>query len=156
MGSIIVWPPTLLIMGLKNSILMQWFNVGGLYLYRCLCRQNTFDNNKHDCCWNISHGTKKKNLVKRASNTLQMIIPKWLWSVISASFVCFHLYSLGVPATSRILTGDCQKLSFSTLSKVPFLILILIRQTPSKHKFCPASLHIKTEQAELVCQVALS
>ena len=30
--------------------------------------------------------------------------------------------SLGVPATSRILIGDCQKLSFSTLTKVPFLI----------------------------------
>ena len=31
-------------------------------------------------------------------------------------------YSLGVPTTSRILTGDSQKLSFSILTKVPFLI----------------------------------
>ena len=30
--------------------------------------------------------------------------------------------TLGVPATSRILTGDCQKLSFSILRKVPVLI----------------------------------
>ena len=30
--------------------------------------------------------------------------------------------TLGVPATSRILTGDSQKLNFSTLTKVPFLI----------------------------------
>ena len=29
---------------------------------------------------------------------------------------------LGVPATSWILMGDSQKLSFSTLTKVPFLI----------------------------------
>ena len=31
--------------------------------------------------------------------------------------------TVGVPATSRILMGDCQKLtlSFSTLTKVPFL-----------------------------------
>ena len=29
---------------------------------------------------------------------------------------------LGVPATACILTGDCQKISFSTLTKVPFLI----------------------------------
>ena len=29
---------------------------------------------------------------------------------------------LGVPATSWILTGDSLKLSFSTLTKVPFLI----------------------------------
>ena len=33
----------------------------------------------------------------------------------------FHV-TLGVPATSRILTGDSQKLSFSILRKVPFLI----------------------------------
>ena len=32
------------------------------------------------------------------------------------------LWTLGVPATSWILTGDSQKLSFSTLTKVPFLI----------------------------------
>ena len=31
-------------------------------------------------------------------------------------------YILGVPAMSRILMGDAQKLSFSTLSKVPILI----------------------------------
>ena len=31
-------------------------------------------------------------------------------------------YTLGVPATSQVLTGDCQKHSFSTLTKVPFLI----------------------------------
>ena len=30
--------------------------------------------------------------------------------------------AIGVPATSQILTGDSQKLSFSTLTKVPFLI----------------------------------
>ena len=29
---------------------------------------------------------------------------------------------LGVPAKSRILTGDSQKLSFSTITKIPFLI----------------------------------
>ena len=29
---------------------------------------------------------------------------------------------VGVPATSQILTADCQKLSFSILRKVPFLI----------------------------------
>ena len=29
---------------------------------------------------------------------------------------------LGVPATAQILTGDSQKLSFSILTKVPFLI----------------------------------
>ena len=34
----------------------------------------------------------------------------------SYSFYC----TLGVPATSWILTGDCKKLSFSTLTKVPF------------------------------------
>ena len=40
----------------------------------------------------------------------------------------FHLdcygaaLSLGVPTTSQILMGDYQKLSFSTLTKVPFLI----------------------------------
>ena len=31
-------------------------------------------------------------------------------------------FMLGVPAVSRILTGDSQKLSFSILTKVPFLI----------------------------------
>ena len=35
---------------------------------------------------------------------------------------------LGVPATSRILTGDSQKLSFSTMTKVPFRDF-LVRQT---------------------------
>ena len=35
----------------------------------------------------------------------------------------FHLDSIeGVPAMSRILTGDSQKLSFSILTTVPFLI----------------------------------
>ena len=32
------------------------------------------------------------------------------------------LPTLGVPTTSRILTGDSHKLSFSTLTKIPFLI----------------------------------
>ena len=36
--------------------------------------------------------------------------------------LCIVVYSLGVPATSRILTGDSQKLSFSIVRKVPFLI----------------------------------
>ena len=32
------------------------------------------------------------------------------------------LSRLGVPTNSRSLTGECQKLSFSTLTKIPFLI----------------------------------
>ena len=66
--------------------------------------------------------------------------------------------ALGVPGMSWILTGDCQKLSFSTLTKVPFLIF-LMRQTPSMSKLCPASLLNKTEQASqeaLAGQGALS
>ena len=35
----------------------------------------------------------------------------------------FHLDSIeGVPALSRILAGDSQKLSYSTLTKLPFFI----------------------------------
>ena len=35
----------------------------------------------------------------------------------------FHLDTIeGVPAMSRILTGDSQKLSYLTLTKVPFII----------------------------------
>ena len=34
----------------------------------------------------------------------------------------FTVSTLGVPTMSRILTGDSEKLSFSTLTKVPFLI----------------------------------
>ena len=62
--------------------------------------------------------------------------------------------TVGVPTTSWILTGDCQMLSFSTLTKVPFLIF-LIRQTPSTHKLCPASLLNKTEQASQAVLVRL-
>ena len=39
-----------------------------------------------------------------------------IWAFLLISFI------LGVPATSRILTGDSQKLSFSILKKGPFLI----------------------------------
>ena len=46
----------------------------------------------------------------------------------------------------QILMGDYQKLSFSTLTKVPFLI----RQTSSMLKLCPASLLNKTEQTSQV------
>ena len=48
-------------------------------------------------------------------------------------------YTLGVPATSRILTGDSQKLSFSILRKVPFLIFWSDkppRRTNSAHAAC--------------------
>ena len=41
---------------------------------------------------------------------------------------------LGVPATSQILTGDSQKLSFSTLTKVPFLIF-LVGKPPRRANF---------------------
>ena len=47
--------------------------------------------------------------------------------------------TLGVPATSRILTGDSQKLSFSILRKVPFLIFWSDkppRRTNSAHTAC--------------------
>ena len=46
---------------------------------------------------------------------------------------------LGVPATSRILTGDSQNLSFSTLTKVPFLIFWSdkpCQRKPSAHVAC--------------------
>ena len=51
----------------------------------------------------------------------------------------FLYYTLGVPATSRILTGDSQKLSFSILRKVPFLIFCSDkppRRTNSAHSAC--------------------
>ena len=41
---------------------------------------------------------------------------------IKVMCIIFSSLFLGVPATSRILTGDSQKLSFSILTKVPFLI----------------------------------
>ena len=40
----------------------------------------------------------------------------------SDSKYVLNIRAVGVPATSHILTGDSQKLSFSTLTKVPFLI----------------------------------
>ena len=52
---------------------------------------------------------------------------------------CFHFPTLGVPAMSQILTGDSQKLSFSTMTKVPFLDF-LVRQTLLMCKICPAYL----------------
>ena len=43
--------------------------------------------------------------------------------LVSTQFqIVIQLCLVGVPATSRILTGDSQKLSFSILRKVPFLI----------------------------------
>ena len=52
------------------------------------------------------------------------------WYALAYSLIGFNgssrvqkiKYRLGVPVTSQILTGDSQKLSFSTLTKVPFLI----------------------------------
>ena len=51
----------------------------------------------------------------------------------------FIIVGVGVPATSRILTGDSQKLSFSILTKVPFLIFWSDkppRRTNSAHAAC--------------------
>ena len=51
--------------------------------------------------------------------------------------------TLGVPATSRILMGDCQKFSFSILRKVPFLIFWSDKpywRTSSAHLACSAKL----------------
>ena len=54
-------------------------------------------------------------------------------------FSWFSAVLLGVPTTSRILTADSQKLSFSILRKVPFLIFWLDippRRTSSAHVAC--------------------
>ena len=51
---------------------------------------------------------------------------------------------LGVPTTSQILTGDCQNLSFSTLTKVPFLI------------FWSDKLPCQSSSAQLACSTKLS
>ena len=42
--------------------------------------------------------------------------------VYEKSNILIEVDTLGVPAMSWILTGDSQKLSFSILRKVPFLI----------------------------------
>ena len=47
---------------------------------------------------------------------------KIILSFINENTFMVHFVKLGVPTTSRILTGDSQKLSFLTLTKVPFLI----------------------------------
>ena len=53
------------------------------------------------------------------------------------------LYRLGVPATSRILTGDSQRLSFSILSKVPILIF-----WSDKPPWCANSAYVACSRAD--------
>ena len=64
----------------------------------------------------------------RQQRTLAVVLHKYrsqaynerrLSAIYSSSI---YVPRLGVPATSRILTGDSQKFSFSILRKVPFLI----------------------------------
>ena len=67
--------------------------------YRCLCRQNTFDNNRHDCCWNISHGTKKKNF----QWSEPQIHSRWLYpSDFEASLVLRLFVSISIRVKAEI------------------------------------------------------
>ena len=68
--------------------------------YWCLCRQNTFDNNRHDCCWNISHGTTKK---KNFQWSEPQIHSRWLYpSDFEASLVLRLFVSISIRVKAEI------------------------------------------------------
>ena len=67
--------------------------------YRCLCRQNTFDNNRHDCCWNISHGPEEKNF----QWSEPQIHSRWLYpSDFEASLVLRLFVSISIRVKAEI------------------------------------------------------
>ena len=68
------------------------------------------------------------NTHREGDNESNLIDCQQVTIAICTMCMCIHQMQivqtspLGVPATSRILTGDSQKFSFSILIKVPFLI----------------------------------
>ena len=94
---------------------------------------------------------------QRVRNTqYSLLYNPFFWGSSVRGF--FLHMTLGVPAKSRILMADPQKLSFLTLIMKPILVF-LIRHSISTHNLCPACLLNKIEQAsqaELVCRQGLS
>ena len=106
----------------------------------------------------IENSSCNKQNSRKFTRSLSKVFLNFLFPLRGSAPTYFGIRGgrrLGVPATLLISTGDCQKLSFSTLTILDFLI----RQIPLTHKLCPASLLNKTEQAsqaELERRVALS
>ena len=82
-------------------------------LYPDICKQSSFImmSSPHLTLFYVTQKIKVNNECHKNMRTNFKLFPKHILYFI-----------LGVPATSQILTSDSQKLSFSTLTKVPFLI----------------------------------
>ena len=96
----------------RRTLLERSFNLK----YQTFCGNNFF---QHHVIMKIndSHKSSKKKLGQ------QIYLIQFMVSI------------LGVPATSRVLAGDSQKPSFSTLTKVPYLIFD--QTNPVKAKLLP-------------------